>query len=86
MVSGISSKQFIQGEREQVKIWEIDEIRLTMGWLLKLGDGYVGVHCTGVSNKYVSHFHSKKQEKKFCPLKEHKARMVLQVTQILKDG
>lgn len=66
-----------RGERTS-KIREIDEIRLTVDWLLKLGDEYVGAHCTGLSN--IWDFYSKNQEK--ILLKENKAQMVLQVIQI----
>lgn len=52
----------------QVMIKGIGEIRLAVNWLLKLGDGYVGVHHTGFSNKYFWLFHNKKQ--KFL-LKKH---------------
>lgn len=58
----------------------IDEVRLAVNRLLKLGDGYVGAHYTGFSNKYLRLFRNKKQ--KFLLKKQ----MVLQVTQILQDG
>lgn len=47
MIPGICFK-IIQREREQVMIKGIKVIRLAMNWLLKLGDGYVGVHYIGL--------------------------------------
>lgn len=52
MSSGICFKIILVG-RGQVMIKGIDGIRLAVNWLLKLGDGYVGAHYTGFSNKYL---------------------------------